>query len=168
MQLLKTEILNNTNLNFNLNIKADKILQNKNFVNIILNSKIHEGLIDVDKTKFSWKNHANFNLSNSLIYLDENKLFLDGKLIIDIFDVNEIYKFLLTPKKYRLGIKKIELNINYNFDKKTINLADIMIDGKTDNDVNEVLKNIIFKKDNLQNKVHIKKILNAAIKSYAG
>ena len=69
VQLLKSEIFNNKNLNFELNIKAKKIYNFNNFVNILLNSKIQEGLIDIDNTVFAWKNYAIFELFDSLIYI---------------------------------------------------------------------------------------------------
>ena len=167
-QLLKIEIFNNENLNIDLNIKANKIHQNTNFINLILNSKINEGLIDIDNTKFSWKNFANFRISNSLFYVNENQLTLDGKLIIDITESNKIYKFLLTPKSYRSEIKKIELNFNYNFGQKIMNLSDVRINNQTHQIADSILKNLDFKKDKLQNKIYLKKVINEVIKSYSG
>ena len=41
---------------------------------------------------------------------------------------DEIYKSFLTPKNYRIEIKKIELSFNYNFDQLTANLNDIKVD----------------------------------------
>ena len=167
-QLLKTEILNNKNLNVVLSVNSNKIQNYKSFVDISFNSKIEEGLIDIDNTKFSWKNYANFEMSDTLIYVKDNQLILDGKLIIDLVDLNEVYKFMLTPKKNRLELKKVELNINYNFDHKILNINDIKIDNQNNKKVGEVLKSLIFKNDNLQNKIYLKKIINSAIKSYVG
>ena len=42
--------------------------KNYNFRNIHLKSKIQDGLIDTDKTKFEWKNLAEFELLQSLIF----------------------------------------------------------------------------------------------------
>ena len=167
-QLLKTEILNNKNLNVVVSINSNKIKNYKSFVDISLNSKIEEGLIDIDNTKFSWNNDVDFEMSDTLIYVKDNQLILDGKLIIDIVDLNKFYKFMLTPKKNRLEIKKVELNINYNFDQKILYLNDIKIDNKKNKKVSEVLKSLIFKNDNLQNKIYLKNIINSAIKSYVG
>ena len=47
-------------------------------------------------------------------------------------------------------------------------LKDIKIDNKFNQNVNKILNNIILKKENLQNKIYFKKLLNEAIKSYAG
>ncbi len=167
-QLLKTEIFNNKNIDFKLSINADKVYNNTNFKNINLNSKIQEGLIDTDNTKFEWRDFANFELFESLIFVKDGELVLDGKLKINVQDHNEIYKFLLTPKNYRNKIDQIDLNFTYNFDQKIAALRDIKIDDKINQNINKILSNIIIKKDDLQNKIYFKNLLNEAIKSYAG
>ena len=167
-QLLKTEIFNNKNIDFKLNINANSIYKNSNFKNIKLHSKIQEGLIDTDKTKFEWRNFVDFELLESLIFVRNGELVLDGKLKIDIKDYNEVYKFLLTPKNYRNKIDQIDLSFTYNFDQKIASLKDIKIDNKIIQNINKILSNIIIKKDDLQNKIYFKNLLNEAIKSYAG
>ncbi len=167
-QLIKTKILNNKNIDFKININAENIYNNSNFRDIKLNSKIQEGLIDIDETHFKWKDYAELNFSNSLIFVREGELVLDGNLSIDIKDYDEIYKFLLTPKKYRNKIKKIDFNFTYNFERKIANLKDIRLDGDLNQKVNRILSDIIFKKDNLQNKIYLKNIFNEALKNYNG
>ena len=167
-QLLKTEVLNNKRLNFKLNIYADESKNFSNFIKIYLNFKIEEGLIDIDNTKFSWRDNANFFLEDSLIYVKDGELILDGKLNLDIINSNKIYQFLITPKNYRVKFKNIKANFVYNFDQKVINLNNIIIDNKNNKDVNKTLKSLIFKKNKLENRVYLKKILNKAIKFYAG
>ena len=167
-QLLKTEIFNNKNIDFELKINAENVYDNFNFKNIKINSKIQEGLIDTDKTKFEWRNIADFELSESLIFVRNGELVLDGKLKINIKDYNELYKFLLTPKNYRNKITQIDLNFTYNFDQKVAEFKDIKIDNKINQNVNKVLNNVFFKKDDLQNKIYFKNLLNNAIKSYSG
>ena len=167
-QLLKTEIFNNKNIDFKLNINADNVYDNSNFRNINLKSKIQDGLIDTDKTKFEWRDFAIFELLETLIFVRDGELVLDGKLRININNYNEIYKFLLTPKNYRNEINQIDLNFTYNFDQKIAELKDIKIDNKINQNVNKILNNVILKKDDLQNKIYFKNLLNQAIKSYAG
>ena len=168
MPLLKTEIFNNKNIDFKLNINADNVFNNNNFKNIKLNSKIQEGLIDTDNTKFEWKDIADFELFESLIFVKNGELVLDGKINININDHNKIYKFLLTPKNYRNQINKVDFNFTYNFDQNIAELKDIKINNKINVNVNKILNNIILKKDDLQNKIYFKNLLNEAIKSYAG
>ena len=115
-----------------------------------------------------WKNLANFKISNSLLYVRDNQLILDGKLDIFIDNSAEIYKSLLTPKRNRTKINKIDLNFNYNFDYKTLDLSDIKIDNELNQKLNMILKNLTFKNDKLQNKIYFKNKINKAIKAYSG
>ena len=167
-QILKTEILNNENINFDLNIKAKNIFDNFNLTNLNLKSKIKGGLIDVDQTKYQWKDSVDFKLLDSLIFVKDSQLVLDAKLEININNINQIYKYLLTPKNLRKKIKKIVLNFSYNFDQNTTELRDIRIDDIYNQNVNEVMNSIILKDNKLQNKIYLKKLINDALKYYSG
>jgi hypothetical protein len=167
-QLLKTEIFNNKNINFELNIYANKIKNFDNFINIFVNSRVQEGLIDFDQTKFSWKNHVNFSLSDSLIYVKNGKLVLDANSEINLINLDEVYKFLATPKNLRKKINKMNINFTYLFDEKTLNINDIKVDGITDENLLKNLNEIYLNENSLQNKINLKNLLNIAIKNYAG
>jgi len=168
IQFLKTKILNNKNLNIDLKINGKKISQFKNFINIFLKFKIQEGLIDIDNTKFSWNNYVDFQISDSLIYLIDNNLVVDAKLIVNVKNYNEVYKFLQTSKNLKPELKKLEFDFNYNFDQQIMNFNNIKIDNQTSQKVNNVLNKIILKKDKLQNKIYLKQIMNQVIAAYAG
>ena len=125
-------------------------------------------MIDIDDTNFKWKTFADFKLSDSLIFVDNGELVIDAKLQIYISDYNEIYKVLLTPKKYRKKFDKIDLNFQYNFDQKIMQLSDIKIDKKYNQKINIKMSKIILKDTNMQNRIYFKNILNEAIKNYDG
>ena len=135
---------------------------------MIANFKIEEGLIDLDNTKFSWASYANFELSQSLVYLNDDNLILDGKIIIDIINYNKIYKFFQTPRNKRVEIKKIEFNFNYNFDHQIVNFNDIKINNQNNQKVSNIINNFIFNKNKLQNKINFKNLMNQAIDGYDG
>ena len=96
----------------------------------------------------------------SEIFVKNGELVLDGKLKINVINYDEVYKYLLTPKNYRNKIKKIDLNFTYNFDQKIAELKDIKIDNKINQSVNKILNNVVFKKEDLQNKIYFKNLLN--------
>jgi len=167
-ELLKTEILNNKNLNFDLKIKGKKYFKIDNINDFNLDFKIQEGLIDIDNTNFKWINHAVFEVLNSLIYVKENQLILDCKIIIDIKNHNEIYKFLQIPKNSRPVLNRLEIDINYNFDEQTLNFKTVKIDNQINKRVNEVLLKKLLKREEILNKVYFKSTLKKAIIAYAG
>jgi hypothetical protein len=168
VQLIKTEILNNQNLNIDLNINYKKFLQYQNFTEIFFNFKIQEGLIDIDNTNFKWMKYADFKISDSLIYLDKNQLILNAKLSIDIKNNNEIYKVLQISKNLRPKLEIIELNFNYNFDQQLVDFNDVKINGKIDENVTKILKKIIIKDNKLPNKIYFKNIIKDSIIAYVG
>ena len=110
----------------------------------------------------------NFFFKDSLIYVKDGELILDGKINLNIKNYDEIYKFLITPKKYRNKLTNIKANFVYNFDQKIVNFDNILINNKSNKELNQILERLIFKKNKLQNKLYIKNILNRALKSYAG
>ncbi len=167
-ELLRTGILNSKNIDFKLKINANKIKNRRNFVNLILKSKIQEGLIDIDDTQIEWKNNSIIKLTDTLIFVKDGKLFLDGKSQINIINFKNIYKFLLTPKNFRKEIKTIDFRFSYAFDEKVIILNDIIIDGKYNQKVNEKLNNIYFRGSDMQNKIFFKNMTNDLLKAYAG
>jgi hypothetical protein len=168
VQLLKTGILNNNNLNINTKIKAKQISSFRDLINLSLSAKISEGLIDINGTKFELKNYADFKITDSLIYTDNNNLILDTLISINVKDYNEVYKIFQTPLKNRKKIKKIQFNLIYNFDQHTANLNTIKVNDVIDKNVNETLKQFIFKESKLQNRIYIKNLVNKAIKGYSG
>ena len=168
IQLLKTEILNNKNLNMNTSINAKEITSYEDLINFALKVKISDGLIDINKTTLSWLDIIDFEISDSLLYMKNSNLILDAFVLIKINDYNEVYKFFQTPRNYRKEIKKIELNLNYNFDQLTAKLNDIKVDGLVNKQINKSLNQLIFKDNKLQNRIYFKNLMNQVIKRYAG
>ena len=85
-----------------------------------------------------------------------------------MINLDEIYKFLITPKKLRKKIKKINVNFTYIFNEKTLNINDIKVDGISNKSLLNNLNEIKLKENSLQNKVYLKKYLNDVIKNYSG
>ena len=168
LQFLKTEILNNKNLNLNTSLNAKQIDTFQNLNDLTLKLEIKEGLIDINQTTISWLDIADIKISDSLILMSDNNLVLNALVTIQINDFQEFYKSFQTPRNYRKEIKKIEFNLNYNFDQFTADLDDIRIDGVIDPNVNKILKKLILKNNKLQNRIYIKNLINKAMKFYAG
>jgi hypothetical protein len=168
LQFLKTGLLNSKNLNINTNINAKQTTSFRDLINLALTVKIDRGLMDINETKFSLKNYADFKITNSLIYTNNNNLILDALISINIKDSNRVYMILQTPRSNRKEIKKIEFNLSYNFDQMTANLNGIKVDDLINEKVNKSLNQIILKDNNLQNKIYLKNLVNQAVSDYSG
>ncbi|MDA9588861.1 hypothetical protein N9R73_00795 [Candidatus Pelagibacter sp.] len=168
VQLLKSELLNNKNLNINGIINAKQIIPFRDLNNLVFKFRIEDGLLDISETKFGWLDYVDFQIFDSLLYVKDNNLVLDGNISIDIHNSSEIYKFFQTPRNYRKEIKKIKFNFIYNFDQEITNLNNIEIDNLANPEVNNILGQFISKETILQNRIYFKSLINEAIKSYAG
>ena len=168
IQFLKTGLLNNKNLNISSNIIAKQATSLRDFINLALNVKISEGLVDINETKFSLKNYADIKITDSLIYTNNNNLILDALISINVKDFNEVYKIFQTPRNNRKEIKKVEFRLSYNFDQMTADLSSFKIDEIINQKIDKTLNQIIFKDNNLQNKIYLKKLVNKAMNDYAG
>jgi hypothetical protein len=62
----------------------------------------------------------------------------------------------------------MNINFTYLFDEKIVNINDIKIDGKFNKNLSNNFNQILFKDNKLQNKIYFKKLLNDAIRNYAG
>ena len=151
-----------------MNIDSNKIENNRSFTNLFLKFKIKDGLIDIDDTKLEWKDNSIIKLSDTLIYVKNGKLFLDGRSKVNITNIKNIYKFLLTPKNFRKEIKTIDFSFTYVFSEKAIMLSDIMINGKYNQKVNKRLNNIYLRDNDIQNKIFFKNMFNDIIEIYFG
>jgi len=168
VQLFKSELLNNKNLNINATINAKQIIPFRDLNNLLFKLRIEDGLIDISETKFSWLNYLDLQIFDSLLYVKNNNLVLDGNVSINIHESNEIYKFFQTPANYRKEIKRISLNFIYNFDQEIATLNNIEVDGLINQKVNQILNQFISKNTVLQNRIYFKSLINKALKSYSG
>jgi len=168
LQLFKTEIFNSNNLNISNIINVKKTSSLKDLINLVLNFKISDGLIDLNGTKFSLSDYADIKISDSLLYTNKNNLILDAQITINVNRSDEIYKNFQTPRKFRNEIKKVEFNLNYNFDRMTASLNNVKINEIINKDVNKVLSEINFTMNRIQNRIYLKKLLNQAFKNYSG
>ena len=168
VQLFKSELLNNKNLNINANINAEQIIPFRDLNNLLFKLRIEDGLIDISETKFSWLNYVDFQIFDSLLYVKNNNLVLDGNVLMNIHNSNEIYKFFQTPANHRKKIKKISFNFIYNFDQEITSLNNINVDGLINQNVNQILNQFISKDTILQNRIYFKSLINKALKSYSG
>jgi hypothetical protein len=166
-EFIKSGLLFNENISAHtlVNIKStnkDKIFNEAKLVLRILNGKIN-----FDNSIFINNNIGLIKVSNSDLFLENDRLILTANLLIDINNTDRLYSFLNTNKRLRKNIKKIKLNIIYDFLSNEIAFKNIKID---DNEVSDQFLNIVdgFNDNNSNNLTKSRKLLNELINLYAG
>ena len=168
LELLKSEILNNENINLDIDLNINNYDQKDDLKNLDIKLKIEEGLIVLKGSKLNWLNAAKIELLDSFIYIDQNNIGINGSLKIDISDLEEVYSYFQTSSKFRNKFSKINLDFNYDLNKKEITFSNILIDETLYEDVSNFFNDFNKKKQVIENKVYFKKLMNDFFKIYAG
>ena len=168
IDLIKSELLNNKNLNIKIDLKVDKITNIDELNYLSLNLSLDQGNINILNSKIMWKDDLEILMKEGSLILDNNEIFLTGKLIINTLNINDFYKSFQIKKNYRKNVKKVELDFVYNLNKNKISLDNIIIDNQSNQKLNDFVQNYNLSEKVLSNKILIKNFINSFVMSYAG
>ncbi|MDB9699010.1 hypothetical protein OAA44_02695, partial [Candidatus Pelagibacter sp.] len=166
-EFIKSGLLFNENISVLSSVNIESTKKDKIFNEAKLEVRVLNGKISFDKSVFISNNIGLIEVSNSDLFLENNKLILTANLSIDIKNSDRLYSFLITNKRLRKNIKNIKLNITYNFLSNEIAFKNIMIDG---NKVSDQFYNIVegFNDNNSNNLTKSRRLLNELISLYEG
>ena len=153
VNLLKTEILNNNNLNSKINVQIDEFNDLTNVDLVKFDIFLEEGEIMISNLNFIFKDTTIFNFINLNIMIDDNKLKFIGDLSIDFTDIQNFYNHFQIKKKYRKKISQINSNFIFNFDDETFELNELNVVGINKKISDEYLNRFNRDKKNLFNKI---------------
>jgi len=167
IEFINSGLLFNENISVHsfVNIKSKK--KDEIFNEAKIELRVLNGKISFDNSIFINNNIGLIEVSNSDLFLENDKLILTSNLSIDIKDTDRLFSFLNTSKKSRKDIKNIKLNIIYDFLSNQIELKNIKID---DNDVSSQFYSIAegFIDNNSNNLTKSRNLLNELINLYEG
>ena len=166
-EFIKSGLLFNKNISVHTLINIESTKKDKIFNKAKIELRVLNGKISFDNSIFINNNIGLVEVSNSDLFLENDKLILTSDLSIDIKDTDKLFSFLNTSKKSRKDIKNIKLSIIYDFLSNQIELKNIKIN---DNDVSSQFNNIAegFIDINSNNLTKSRKLLNELINLYEG
>ncbi len=166
-ELIKSGLLTNDNISVKISAKTQSKFSNKIFQNAKINFNIVNGRINFNNTKFINDKIGILELNNSNLFVKNNKLLLNTDLLIDIKDINNLFTFLNTSKKSRKLIKKIIVNLDYDFLSNQIRFNNVRVDN---NKVDEQFLRIMtgFNDNNLNNITRGRRLINELLEIYEG
>ncbi|MDA7489245.1 hypothetical protein N9A46_03515, partial [Candidatus Pelagibacter ubique] len=166
-ELIKSGLLFNENISVHTSVNIKSTKKDKIFNETRLELRVLNGKISFDNSIFINNNIGLMKVSNSDLFLENDKLFLSANLSIDIKDTDSLYSFLTTNKRLRKDIKNIKLNIIYDFLSNEVSFKNIKID---DNKVSDQFYNIVegFSDNNFNNLTKSRRLLNELIGLYEG
>ena len=102
-------------------------------------------------------------IDNSIFVSNEKERYFLGGLLLEIDERDNLFKFFQTRKESRHKIKNIYLSFKYDFNNQKIKYDELLIDGKSNDKIEDLLKS--YNKNNvlLINRIEIRKFFNSVI-----
>ena len=168
VDIIKTEIFSNRNLNAKINFNLKDITDINELNNLSLKIDIEEGEINFSKSNLMWKNDLKITFNESFLSYDENEIKIIGSIILEFEDLDNFYKSYQVKKDNRNRLKKIELDFIYSIDKKTFSFDNVKIDNFESENIKEYLENFNLSQNRTFNKITFKNFINDFFSAYAG
>ena len=168
MEILRSQILNNKNLNAKINFDVKDVYDFDRFSDLSLKLKIEEGNYNFSNSNIIWKENVNVRFSDSFLNFNKEKINLNGRTSFDVKNQDEFYKFFKIKKDLRKNIKKIELDFNYDFNDEKITFDNLRIDDRSNKKIEEIVSNFNSKSKKFFNKVTFKNFVNDILLAYFG
>ena len=167
VEVLKTQLLNDERLNYDLSISANKLKKYSSIKDISIKLNSLQGVIDLNNTNFQYDDNITITIDDSILSFRDNDVTLDCKLIFQIKDLNSIYRNYQTPKKNRAQFSSFEVLLDYSLIEKKINFKKIEVDNKNNENLNKYLISYNEENDFLKNKIEFKKFINNLFEIYS-
>ena len=107
IDIIKTEIFNNKNLNAKINLNLKDITDINELNNLLLKIEIEEGEINFSNTSLMWKKDLKISFNETFLSFVDNQIRLIGKTIFEFENLDNFYKSFQVKRNNRKKIKKI-------------------------------------------------------------
>ena len=168
MEILKSQALNNKNLNAIINFDVKNVYDFDRFSDLSLELKIEEGNLNFSNSNIIWKENVNISFSDAFLNFDKEKINFNGRTSFKVKNQDEFYKFFQIKKDLRKNIEKIELDFNFDFNDEKITFDNLKIDNKSNKKLEEIVSNFNSKNKKFFNKVTFKNFVNDVLIAYLG
>ncbi len=168
IEILKSQILNNKNLNALINFNVKNVYDFDRFSDLSLNLKIEEGNYNFSNSNILWKENVKVLFSDAFLNFDQEKINLNGRTSFEVKNEDDFYKFFQIKKELRKNIEKIELDFNYDFNEEKITFDNLRIDNKSNKKIEAIVSNFNSSNKKFLNKITFKNFVNDILTAYFG
>ena len=168
IEILKSQILNNKNLNALMNFNVKNVYDFDRFSDFSLKLKIEDGSYNFSNSNITWKENVKVLFSDAFLNFDKGKINLNGRTSFDVKDKDEFFKFFQIKKELRKNIDKIELDFNYDLNEEKITFDNLRIDNKSNKEIEEIISNFNSSNKRFLNKITFKNFVNDILIAYFG
>tara|TARA_B100001027_G_scaffold148139_1_gene103640 strand:- start:276 stop:911 length:636 start_codon:yes stop_codon:yes gene_type:complete len=167
-EILKSQILNNKNLNALINFDVKNVYDFDRFSDLSLKLRIEEGNYNFSDSNIIWKENVNVRFLDASLIFDKEKINFNGRTSLDVKNKDQFYKFFQIKKELRKNIGKIELDFNYDLNEQKITLDNLKIDNQSNKKIEKLISNFNTSNKRLLNKITFKNFVNDILIAYFG
>ena len=168
IDLIKTEIFNNKNLNANINLDSKDITNINELNDLILKINIQEGDLNFSDTSLMWKKDLKISFDETFLNYDDNEIRLIGKVLLNFENLDNFYKSFQISKNYRKKIDKVDFDFIYNLEKKTFSFDNVRVDGNEDENLKKYFDKFTLTQKRISNRITFKNFVNNFFNAYSG
>ena len=167
-EIIKTNLIKNDNLNAKINLIVNKIADFDRFNNLSLKSNIEEGVLSFSGSKVTWKDNLKLFLEEGFIDYDDNSIIFNGRMLIDITDKNDFFKFFQISKNLRKNLEKVNFDFNFDLVQKKLTFDNFKIDAQSNVKLDKFISNYNLKDQKFFNKITFKSFVSEVLRAYFG
>ena len=140
----------------NVTINNVKGLNSINEIKFTIN--LEEGGIYIEDLITSFEKSVLIDISEVQIIIENNKLKFAGYISLDFVDISDFYVHYQINRNYRKNIKKINFGFLFNLDDRFIEIDNLKVNGKTNQNLEKFLNEFNSKKQDILNKIIFRKL----------
>ena len=168
IQIFKSQIFNNENLDAKINFNVKNIYDFDRFSDLSLKLRIEQGKMTFSNSQVNWKDNINLSFEDAILDFENEKINLNGKIVIDIKDKNDFYRSFQINKDFRKDLKKIEFDFNYDFNENKVYFDNLRLDNKTNENLDKFISKFNSSEVKFFNTITFKSFVNKIFVAYFG
>ena len=163
IEVLKSNIFINENLNFNILVKSKNISDHRRLKNFYLNINYENQLLNFDNSNLLFEDILQIRLVKSEFKNTKKNQYFVGEFEIIINDYPNLYSFFQTKKENRKKINSANLVVKYDFFKNSLSFEKLEIDGAFNENMKYVVNQFNQENKTLKNRIDLRNFFNSII-----
>ena len=163
IEIMKSNIFANENLNFNINLKSKNVLDHRKLKDLELKINYENGILNFDQSNLLFKDILLIQLVDSEFKNTKNKQYIIGNFKILVKDHENLFSFFQTKKQFRKKINEINFIVKYDFLRNKLSFEKLIIDNKSNEGTQYVMN--LFNQENrvIKNRVDLRNFFNSVV-----
>ena len=163
LEILKSNIFSNENLNYNLNISSKNISNHRNLKDLNLKINFNRNELNFDGSNLILKDILSIHVNNSEFKSKSNQQNIYSEIILSVKNSDKLFQFFQSKKNVRKKINEIQILTNYDLLNQILKIERINIDGISNNGIQNIIDDFNRKNKTFKNRIELKIFFNSVM-----